>query len=52
MAPRAAAEQVQQDVKEAERQVSGDGPRSLPAPEPVAQSDLLDTTPAAERERA
>ncbi|BCB78485.1 hypothetical protein GCM10022251_58320 [Phytohabitans flavus] len=49
----AAAHEVQQSVQEAEQQVSGDGgPRGLPAPAPVAPSDLLDSTPSAERERA
>src|SRR5918992_1186752 len=46
-----AAEQVQQDVKEAEQQVSGNRPRGLPAPEPVSPSDLLDT-PDRSREQA
>ncbi|MFC0530741.1 SPFH domain-containing protein [Phytohabitans kaempferiae] len=48
----AAAQEVQHEVKVAEQQVSGDGPRGLPAPEPVAPSDLLDSTPAPDRERA
>jgi len=48
----AAAEEVQQSVQEAERQVSGDRPRGLPAPEPVAPSDLLGSAPEQDRERA